>query len=150
MPISATFGSVGDIISLGVLIKDLCKALDQNRGASAEYREIVAELRTLDDVLRQVVSFFRRHEYSDELKDLYVKVCDAANQCRQCILKFFERIKKYESSLDESCSKKFIRDAARKVQWQASQSGGLTKFRSEIFVHCSTLNMLMTTTGLYA
>lgn len=148
MPVSATFGSVGDIISLCILIKDLCKALDQNRGSSAEYREIIAELRTLDDVLAQVVLFFERHECSDELRDLYIKVCNAANQCQQCILKFFERIQKYESSLDKNSPKSFIRDAARKVQWQASQSGGLAKFRSEIIEHCSTLNMLLTTTGL--
>ena len=35
MPI--TFGSVGDIISLSLLIKDLIKFLDQVRGSSAEY-----------------------------------------------------------------------------------------------------------------
>lgn len=42
MPI--TFGSVGDVISVCLLIKDLVKTLDDSRGSSAEYQEVIREL----------------------------------------------------------------------------------------------------------
>ena len=67
---SATFGSLGDIVSLCNLIKDLCKALDQSRGLSTEYRAIIAGLWTLDDVLVQAELLCERHESSDELESL--------------------------------------------------------------------------------
>ena len=54
MPINATFGSFGDIVSLCIIVKDLVKALDRSRGSSAEYRAIITELWVLDDILVQV------------------------------------------------------------------------------------------------
>ena len=39
-----TLGSVGDKITLCIIIKDLVKALDDSRGLSAEYQEAIREL----------------------------------------------------------------------------------------------------------
>ena len=56
MPI--TFGSVGDIVSLCLLIKDLVKSLDNSRGSSAEYQAVIRELCSLDHALLEVAVFF--------------------------------------------------------------------------------------------
>lgn len=42
MPI--TFGSVGDIISISLLVKDAMKALDVSRGSGGEYQGVIREL----------------------------------------------------------------------------------------------------------
>jgi hypothetical protein len=42
MPI--TFGSVGDIISISLLVKDAMKALDDSRGSGGEYQGVIREL----------------------------------------------------------------------------------------------------------
>ncbi|MCJ1481229.1 hypothetical protein MMC06_001385 [Schaereria dolodes] len=52
MPV--TTGSVGDIIRVCLLVKDLITALDSSRGSSAEYQELVRELWALDRVLLEV------------------------------------------------------------------------------------------------
>ena len=51
MPI--TFGSVGDIISVCLIIKDLIKILDESRH-STEHQETIQELWALDRVLLKV------------------------------------------------------------------------------------------------
>jgi hypothetical protein len=42
MPI--TFGAVGDIIFVCLLVKDLVEALDKSRGSKAEYQSAIREL----------------------------------------------------------------------------------------------------------
>ena len=42
MPV--TFGAVGDIISVCLLLKDLVEMLDQARGSKAEYQSVIREL----------------------------------------------------------------------------------------------------------
>lgn len=68
MPI--TCGSVGDIISVSLLIKDLVKCLDESRGSSAEYQTVVRELWSLDRALLEVELLLRSCKQSAELRDL--------------------------------------------------------------------------------
>jgi hypothetical protein len=46
--LSATFGSVGDFLSISILVKDLLLALDDSRGSSRDYQEVVRKLYILD------------------------------------------------------------------------------------------------------
>jgi hypothetical protein len=39
-----TFGAVGDIISVCLLVKDLVEVLDKARGSKAEYQAAIREL----------------------------------------------------------------------------------------------------------
>ena len=39
-----TFGSVGDIISICLIVKDLVAALNDSAGSTVEYREVIREL----------------------------------------------------------------------------------------------------------
>jgi hypothetical protein len=45
---AATFGSVGDIIAVVGIIKDLIVTLDDSRGSSADYQRITHELRNFE------------------------------------------------------------------------------------------------------
>lgn len=54
MAFAPTFGSFGDFISVGILIKDILRTFDHVRGSVAEYRSLIKELYTLDLSLLQV------------------------------------------------------------------------------------------------
>ena len=97
MPI--TFGSVGDVITLSLLIKNLAKSLDDCRGASAEYQAITRELSSLGHALSQVEEVFTTFNRSGELNALDRTANQCVEQCRECIVKYKERTKKFERSL---------------------------------------------------
>lgn len=49
-----TFGSVGDIITIGQIALQLAQALSDWRGSAKEYRSLIKELQTFDQALLQV------------------------------------------------------------------------------------------------
>lgn len=143
MPIGV--GSVGDIISICLLAKDLVEALNSSRGAAAEYQEIVRELWGLERALLQVDLLSRTHNSSLELNALHETARRTAENCRVCIAEFLKKIKKYKPSLGETGSGSIFRDASRKIQWQVMQSGDVSKFRAEIGAHSQSISMLLAT-----
>ena len=147
MPI--TFGSVGDIISLSLLIKDLVKSLDNSRGSSAEYQAVIRELWSLDHALLEVELQFRSCQQTVQLNALNATVNQCAEQCRKCIATFYEQMKKFGRGLKSGGSGSFFRDTALKVRWQVSEKEDLAKFRAEINTHCLSINMLLTTAGVF-
>jgi hypothetical protein len=137
--------AVGDIIAICLLAKDLAEALNSSRGAASEYREIRRELWDLEKSLLQVDLLFRTCDRSIELNALHETARAAAENCRDCIEPFLEKIRKYEGSLKDGGSGNRFKDAARKVQWQVLQSGDAVLFRAEIAAHCQSINMLLAT-----
>jgi len=51
-----TFGSVGDIISVGELAWNIAKALNRTRGSANEYQSLTKELELFNKALLQVAS----------------------------------------------------------------------------------------------
>lgn len=49
-----TFGSVGDIITVGQIAWSLAKSLSDSRGSAKEYQGLIKELETFDQALLQV------------------------------------------------------------------------------------------------
>lgn len=148
MSAGVTFGSFGDIITLCIIIKDLVKALDDSRGSSAEYQEVIRELWALDRVLLEVELLWRTCEDSVELNALRETARRMADQCRQSIEGFLTKIKKYGPSLRDGGSGSVFRDATMKIRWQIAHADELTKFRAEINAHCSAINMLLLTASV--
>jgi hypothetical protein len=152
MSVGFTFGSVGDILQLCILVKDLINALDSSRGSSAEYRELIRELSALDRVLLEVEQLSWKCVGTAELNALQQTVQQAALQCRQPIQEFLTRIRKFEKHLGESDSKgilKTARDAYWKVHWAVSYRDELQKFRAIINSHKLSINTLLITAGMY-
>ena len=149
MSASVTFGSFGDIITICIIIKDLVKALDDSRGASAEYQEVIRELWALDRVLLEVELLWRTCESTVELNALRVTAHRMTDQCRQSIEAFIKKVKKFRPSLRDGGSGNVLKDATMKIRWQATHAHDLTKFRAEINAHCSAINMLLLTASVY-
>lgn len=145
---SVTFGSVGDILAVCLLVKDLIRALDDCRGSADEYQEVIRELEMLDRVLTQVHSLSQTQGRSVELNAVFLVAQHAAEACRKRIEAFHNSIKKFDASLGSGASRASCRAAAMKIRWYLARSDGLDKFRAEINAHCLYLNMIMTTTGM--
>jgi hypothetical protein len=147
---STTFGAVGDILSVSLLIKELAIALDKNRGSAAEYQSIIRELHVLDLALLQVESLSRSQHTSPELRALYDTAKETISNCRVSIDAFAATIKNYSSSLTVGGSGNGIKDVARKVQWRASHKQDSTaRFRAQITSYTESINMLLATAKMY-
>ena len=131
------------------LIKDLVKSLDDSHGSSAEYQAVIRELWSLDHALLEVEVLFRSCGQNIQLNALSVTAHECAEQCRKCIMKFHEQVKRFGKGLRSGGSGSFIKDTALKIRWQVSEKEDLAKFRAEINAHCLSINMLLTTTGVF-
>ena len=145
MPI--TFGSVGDIISVSLLIKDLVKCLDGSRGSSAEYQAVIRELWSLDQALLEVELLHRSCKQSVELSGLCETTNRCAEPCRKLIEDFRDRTKRYRQVLSGGPGN-LVRDTTTKIRWHVSEKDDLAKFKAAITAQCSSLNMLLATAGV--
>jgi len=144
MPI--TFGSVGDIISVSLVVKDLLIALNDSRGSSAEYQAVIRELYVLDTALLQVEQLSRSHAATPELQALYETAKQTAAKCQDSVASFKARLGKYNGSLTTGGSGNILKDTARKIQWRASQKDAeIAKFRAEVTGYSDSINMLLAT-----
>ena len=64
-------------------------------------------------------------------------------------MKYKERTKKFERSLQAGGSSNKFRDTTSKLRWQAFEKDGLPKFRVELLAHCIFINMLLTSAARY-
>jgi hypothetical protein len=138
-----TFGSVGDIISVSLIIKDLLQALDDARGSAAEYQAVIRDIHVLDRVLLQVHQLWLSHAAVPEVQALVEVGKATVSNCQKTIDTFTTRIRKYKSSLDVTGgSGKIFKDAARKVQWRMEKDE-LAKFRVEVLGFTNSISMLL-------
>lgn len=137
MPI--TFGSVGDIIAVCLIVKDLVDALDNLRGSAAEYQEIIRELGNLEHALRQVEDLSRLFADSIEMTTLLLVAAQAVDNCKSTVNGFRDKIRKFDKSLAVNGTD----NIARKVQWHVTRKEELVKFRAKVGEHCLALKMSM-------
>ncbi|KAE9370054.1 hypothetical protein N431DRAFT_344057 [Stipitochalara longipes BDJ] len=142
MPI--TVGSVGDIISLILLTKDVIECLNSSRGSGAEYQELIKELWVLERTLLEVEALSRSSDKTVELNALCATTRRAADHCRHSLNEFLDKIKKYKVGLRESGSGNALQDAKSKLQWRLFARDDVAKFRSELCAHTSSIGMLLT------
>ena len=141
-------GSLGDIVALSLVIKDLIKALDDTGGSSAQYQEITRKLWAFERVVQEVETVCRKREDTVEMNALVASICCVANQSRQCIKTFLKNIRNYGRSLSTGGSGNTVRDTCRKFQWRVCRSDELTKLQTEIDVYCSILSVLLSTANV--
>jgi hypothetical protein len=124
MPI--TFGAVGDIISVCLLVKDLVDALDEARGSKAEYRSVVRELWILDRALLEIDLLTRTHGNgaTPELRGLCETAQRAATKCKALVAEFLGRVKKYKSSFEDGQCPGMVKKVVMGVRWRVGERSG--------------------------
>lgn len=150
MPV--TFGSVGDIIAVCLLVKDLVDALDKSRGSKAEYRSLISELRTLERVLLHIDTFSRNNGANPGLRGILQTIGEAVAHCQGLVSEFLQRVKKYQYVFDESgtssAKRSYVKDAAMSVRWSIGESDAVDKFRVDLAGASSNLHMLLGTASM--
>ena len=145
MPV--TFGSVGDIIAVAILVKDLVEALDQSRGSQTEYRQLIQDLRLLEDVLRKVDHLCNTSGTSGasfETVALHQTALKITTSCRNLIQAFAARLVKYEKGLGDNIQKKnVLKSAVAKIRWQVGEKEDAVRFRAEIAAQTTSLSVLL-------
>jgi len=79
MPI--TFGSVGDIIAVCVLVKDCVDALSDTTGSAAQYQAVIRELHVLEKALLEVGISSRTRATTPELTSISANADATIEQC---------------------------------------------------------------------
>ncbi|KAF1837793.1 hypothetical protein BDW02DRAFT_466187, partial [Decorospora gaudefroyi] len=148
MPI--TFGAVGDIISVCLLVKDLVEALDKARGSKAEYQAAIRELWILDRALLEIDLLMRQHGdgSTPELRSLCETGKRAVARCQGLVSTFLGRIRKYQSSLGENQKPNLVKEVTAAVRWRIGEKEALEQFRVEIVGTSSSLQMLLATASV--
>ncbi|ROV92418.1 hypothetical protein VPNG_09580 [Cytospora leucostoma] len=139
---AAGFGfSVGDIICGISLVHKLIQALDEAAGSRASYRQLISQLRNLDEALGQV----RALQASPTQAARKDTLCHIARQCQLSIETFLNKKAKFKQSLGLQPSVSTWRANLHKLQWALRKDRAIDKLRSEIEAHTTTLNIILTT-----
>ena len=147
---SITFGAVGDIISVCLLVKDLVQALDTTRGSKAEYQSAIRELWILDRALLEIDLLSRVHGNgaTPELRSLCETAKQAVLRCKSLVSTFLQRMRRYQSTLDAGQKPNALHEVAMKVRWRIGEKEALDQFRVEIAGTSSSLQMLLATASV--
>lgn len=147
-----TFGSVGDIIAVCLLVKDLVDALDKSSGSKAEYQSLIEELRILDRALLEIEQFSRNQTGTPELTSVCQTAKEAVDRCKESVTEFSQKIRKYKGALGgpSTCSKSFqlFQEATMAVRWHMGDRDTMEKFRAEVAGISSSLQMLLATASV--
>lgn len=141
-------GSLGDVIAVSLLVKDLVTALDDTRGSAPEYQHVKRELVALNEALLEVEQLCASCGHAVQVNALRQTAKQIALQCRESIDAFLSKINCYEASLREGGSSNVMKDIYWKVHWKISHKDDLQKFRTIINGQVSSLNTLLATAGM--
>ncbi|CAN9096864.1 unnamed protein product [Alternaria alternata] len=132
MPV--TFGAVGDIISVVLLVKDLVATLDEARGSKAEYQAAIHELWLLDRTLLQIELLTREHAdgATPELRGLCETAKRAVARCHDQVTTFLQRIRKYQSTFDYGQNPNALKEIGHAIRWRIGEKEALERFRAEL------------------
>ena len=141
----APVGSLGDVIALINIVKELITAFDKRRGSSAEYQDILRKLWAFNRVLKEVETLCRSITTTAEATTSRDAMLCVVGQARTSIEALSKGIRKFEPSLRQGGSQSSLKDAARKAEWKLFHSDDSAKIQSEIDMYCSILSVLVTT-----
>ena len=132
----ATIGfSFGDFVSGIRLLQNLIDALNGTFGAKAQYRGLISELYCLERALIAIKEL-ELHEDSPG----YNATQQAVRGCQECIDKFVMKIASYQSLTAGTSS---IKDHIRKITWAQCRQHDLNKFKDDISMYLSAINVLL-------
>lgn len=146
---SVGFGfSVGDFIAALELVGTIIDSLRDSGLASAEYRELLRVLYSLETALLQVKQLEVHETQGAEL----IALRQAAAQCQRTIDDFWGRIKKYQPHLGSSTSDSNfrMRTAWTKIKWALCRRDELVKFKADLIGHTESIQILLATIQMYA
>jgi hypothetical protein len=145
---SFTFGSVGDIISVTLLAKELVTALGEAQGSSTEYQSTIRELQSLGHTLLELDALAKACEGSKDYSSLAQTAKLEALKCRVLINSFQSKMSKYSESLRIGGSGSISKDVYWKLHWRMSHKQCVDEFRYGMRSHTEALTALLVTANM--
>ena len=136
--------SVGDFVSGINLVRELIKALEDSAGSSAEYRDLIKELYSLERALIEV----KHLDLDDTQHSQGIALQQAATQCQQTIDEFLQKIQKFRPAFRVGGSKSSWRDSLRKIEWALYKKEDVQRFRAQLNGHTASIKILLMTLQL--
>ncbi|MCJ1388796.1 hypothetical protein MMC18_001646 [Xylographa bjoerkii] len=131
--------SVSDFIAALDLVSTVIDALRETGGASAEYRELVSELLTLETALIRV----KRLELGDSQSAERFALQQAASQCQRTVDCFWAKVQKYQPHLGPHTFR--LKSAWVKIKWAVCKKEDLARFKADIQAHTGSIELLLLT-----
>ncbi|CAJ2504309.1 Uu.00g117030.m01.CDS01 [Anthostomella pinea] len=127
--------SVGDFISGLELIHDIIKCLKDSTGAKAQYRGIIAALKSLETALTQARNVSAQLEDERSIEEI-------VRRSEESIRLFVGKVNKYHHALGHEHVKQW-KACLRKIQWQLYSKEDVAGFQHEIRSHVAALSVVM-------
>jgi hypothetical protein len=133
--------SVGDFIAALELVGTVIDALRDSGLASAEYRELLRVLYSLETGLMQV----KRLEIEESQRAQLIALQQAAAQCQRTIDDFWNKIKKYQPHLGSGfgCSNFRMKTTWTKIKWSVCKRDDVAKLKADLIGHTESIQMLL-------
>lgn len=135
-----TFGSVGDIISVCLIVQSIAKALSDSRGSASEFRVLMGELESSTAALKQVQHLVTAHPKVTDAESLY----KAVESCRECLEAIASKISKFKASLQADSSQNIAVRTFWKLRWQ-NQNTQVIEWRHQVSVQYAELHLQLST-----
>lgn len=138
-----TFGSFGDFLSIAALIKDIVEALNDSRGSSKKYQELINGLGILNTAMEQVRQLCTSQRFLADIESTLVTALEqAVAKVWQSLEDFHAKIWKYSASLSPGGSGNVVKDAFRKIQYKLEEKD-VQDFHQEILEYKTSLELLL-------
>ena len=143
---SVGFGfSVGDIIAALQLVSTVIDALHDSGEASAEYRELLRQLYSLETALLKV----KQLEIDDSLHAELIGLRQAATQCQRTIDEFWTKIQVYQLVIGGKGHRYLrLREKWMKTRWATCKKDDVVKFKADLVGHTESIQLLLSTIQL--
>ncbi|KAK8878773.1 hypothetical protein PGQ11_000067 [Apiospora arundinis] len=141
MSFSPTFGSFGDFISLGILIRDVVNAIDDTHGSAAEYRSLAAQLEITGAMLKEAQRLCESHTTVSNVQLLNEMAKKVVDSCQADLTLFEVRLLNYKSALGDG-NGGFAKRTSRKVMW-LMEKHTIKEFRAKLGGLNLSLNIIL-------
>jgi hypothetical protein len=133
--------SIGDVIALCTLAKNVVASLKDSAGSSNEYLRTMAGLRHLELVLLHVqrcLDILTEESHKAALGQI-------VSECKTIIDDFLGSLGKYHGHLSTAGTKGVFKDIFRKIEWRICKPEDLKAFRERVDQHLQSLQILLLT-----
>ena len=132
--------SIGDLFLGLKLLKESIDAVNDSKGAAADFIALATEITSLQDGLEAIEELQSNFPFS-------IKQASALNRaistCQESIEEFLTSISKYQPHLEAKTSG--LRSNYRKIKWAVCKKDDITKFKAQLGRHASAITMLLVT-----
>ena len=132
--------SVGDLFLGLKFLKESIDAVNDSKGAAADFIALATEITSLQDGLEAIEELQLNSPFSIKQTSALDR---AISSCQQSIEEFLTSISKYQPHLQAKTSG--LRSNYRKIKWVLCKKDDINKFKAQLGRHASAITMLLVT-----